>query len=60
MHSGEPDPIFPAPRRPRKGPGKLLRELPNVVRGLMVMLRRYTSRCGPGKPGLVGVGRLGG
>ena len=25
MHSGEPDPIFPAPRRPRKGPGKLTR-----------------------------------
>ena len=24
MHSGEPDPIFPAPRRPRKGPGKLV------------------------------------
>jgi transposase len=23
MHSGEPDPIFPAPRRPRKGPRKL-------------------------------------
>jgi len=22
MHSGEPDPIFLAPRRPRKGPGK--------------------------------------
>src|ERR1035437_7530851 len=26
MHSGEPDPIFPAPRRPRKGPGKLVRK----------------------------------
>src|SRR5665811_1125884 len=25
MHSGEPDPIFLAPRRPRKGPGKLVR-----------------------------------
>ena len=25
MHSDEPDPIFHAPRRPRKGPGKLLR-----------------------------------
>ena len=23
MHSGEPDPIFAASRRPRKGPGKL-------------------------------------
>jgi hypothetical protein len=27
MHSGEPDPIFPAPRRPRKGPTKLLTNL---------------------------------
>ena len=26
MHSGEPDPIFLAPRRPRKGPGKLARK----------------------------------
>ena len=26
MHSGEPDPIFPAPRRPRKGPEKLARK----------------------------------
>jgi hypothetical protein len=25
MHSDEPDPIFPASRRPRKGPGKLTR-----------------------------------
>jgi len=30
MHPGEPDPIFPAPRRPRKGPGKLVRKHPNV------------------------------
>jgi hypothetical protein len=27
MHSGEPDPIFLAPRRPRKGPGKLARSV---------------------------------
>jgi len=26
MHSGEPDPIFHAPRRPRKGPRKLTRK----------------------------------
>jgi len=26
MHSGEPDPIFLAPRRPRKGPEKLVRK----------------------------------
>jgi hypothetical protein len=26
MHPSEPDPIFPAPRRPRKGPGKLTRK----------------------------------
>ena len=26
MHPGEPDPIFPAPRRPRKGHGKLVRK----------------------------------
>jgi len=26
MHSGEPDPIFLAPQRPRKGPGKLAPE----------------------------------
>jgi hypothetical protein len=33
MHSGEPDPIFPAPRRPRKGPEKLARcARPSVVR----------------------------
>src|SRR5664280_1170326 len=38
----------------------LLRELPNVVLGLMVMLRRCASRCEPGKRGLVGVRRLGG
>jgi hypothetical protein len=31
MHSGEPDPIFPAPRRPRKGPGKLV---PDSRRGI--------------------------
>jgi len=26
MHPSEPDPIFPAPRRPRKGPEKLVRK----------------------------------
>ena len=26
MHPSEPDPIFLAPRRPRKGPGKLTRK----------------------------------
>ena len=33
MHSGEPDPIFPAPRRPRKGPRKLTRSSRHAPKG---------------------------
>ena len=43
MHSGEPDPIFPAPRRPRKGPGKLTRKR-TLTREPRFRLRR-SSRC---------------
>jgi hypothetical protein len=38
MHSGEPDPIFPAPRRPRKGPRKLVRQIASE--------RSRSSHCG--------------
>ena len=37
MHPSEPDTIFLAPRRPRKGPGKLVREREEAVLALSVV-----------------------
>ena len=46
MHSGEPDPIFLAPRRPRKGPEKLVRKW--VVSGQATASRRSVAEPGWG------------